>query len=238
MTNLEKLFLYFLLFQSVISVKKIIKVEGNILDNLIQDSGQGRKKLFLIFYVKNCQYCMHSLRVLKNKIVEHFEEEDEITFGVVNLDSQANIWLGIRFNITHIPYIIMIENNKLYHYESQFEESLVLKFINEEKNEEDGADINPPVKFMQKFQIGMNELTEKINSLLIDYGIKFGWNMTMTYIFIFLILIIFVYLESKMINKLKYWMTAKKRNNVKLNEEIKDKNQKQKEENDDKEEEK
>ena len=129
------------LFQIYLSSKKIMVIEGNNIDSAIKNSMEGKSKLFLIFTVKNCPYCSHALKILKEKVVKNFEEEEEIFFGHVDLDNQLNVWLGIRFNITKIPYIILIENNKIFHFESQFEESLVLKFINEEKNLEEGEDI-------------------------------------------------------------------------------------------------
>lgn len=189
------------LFQIYLSSKKIMVIEGNNIDSAIKNSMEGKSKLFLIFTVKNCPYCSHALKILKEKVVKNFEEEEEIFFGHVDLDNQLNVWLGIRFNITKIPYIILIENNKIFHFESQFEESLVLKFINEEKNLEEGEDIPHIVTFMDKFNIAVNELTENLQHLVDKLGIKLTWNNTMTYIVLILFFVCFIYLETKLLDK-------------------------------------
>ena len=121
------------LFQKISPTKKIMYLEGEQLDSQISLSVKTDSKLFLIFYVKNCQYCTHALQILKNKIVKNFEDEDEISFGSINLDEQKNVWQGLRFNVTRIPYIILIEKNKIYKYENTFEEKLVMDFIMKKK---------------------------------------------------------------------------------------------------------
>ena len=60
----------------------------------------------------------------EEQVIKNYEDEDEIEFGSVNLDKQSNVWLGVRFNITKIPFIILIENKRMYKYPEQlFEES-------------------------------------------------------------------------------------------------------------------
>ena len=218
--------LIFCLFQSTFSTKKIMIIEGDNLEIAIKNSIESKFKLFLIFHVHNCGYCTHALKILKEQIVTNFKEEEEIFFGSIDLDNQLNIWLGLRFNISRIPYIILIENNKIYHYESQFEESLVLKFINEEKNVEDGEDIPEPVTFKKKFQIAIKELTENIQGLMKKMGINFGWNSAMTYILLIIIFIIFVYVESKIIERCKHIFKFNKNNNNNVKKKVKNEEKK------------
>ena len=218
--------LLFCLFQIYLSSKKILVIEGNNIDAAIKNSMEGKSKLFLIFTVKNCPYCSHALNILKDKVVKNFEEEEEIFFGHVDLDSQLNVWLGIRFNITKIPYIILIENNKIYHFESQFEEELVLKFINEEKNLEEGEDIPGRVTFMDKFNVAVNELTEHLQHLVNKLGLKITWNNTFTYIILIVFFIFFIYFESKLIDKCRNLFRGKnkeKQINVEKKEEKEEK---------------
>lgn len=217
----------FSLFKSSFSTKKIMIIEGDNLDVAIKNSIESKFKLFLIFHVKNCPYCTRALKVLKEQIVKNFEEEEELFFGSIDLDNQLNIWLGFRFNITKIPYIILIENNKMYHFESQFEESLVLKFINEEKNLEDGENIPEPVTFKTKFKIAVKELTESMEGLMNKIGINVRWNNTMSYILLFIFFFLFVYIESKILEKCKSIFKFNK-NNIN-NSEKKDKNEKKNE---------
>ena len=195
--------LEFYLFGLISSEKKILLIEGDYFDKAIQNAISSNYKLFLIFHVKKCQYCTHSLKVLKNQVIKNYEDDENIFFGSVNLDDQSNVWLGIRFNITKIPYIILIENKRMYHFESQFEESLVVKFINEEKNVEDGLEIPPSVSFRKKFEIAVEELTETIQGTLKKYlGLKM-WSSKMTYILLAFLFVSVIYIESSIINKCK-----------------------------------
>ena len=216
--------IFLCLFKFSFSEKKIVIIEGDNLDLAINNSRDSNFKLFLIFYVKNCPYCTRALKVLKDQVIKNFDEQEDIFFGSVDLDNQLNVWVGLRFNITKIPYIILIENNKMYHYESQFEESLVLKFINEEKNLEDGQGIPNPVTFMKKFEVAVQELTERMQSILNKFGIKINWNNYMTYILLISFLAFFVYVENKIIKGCQKLCSFKKNNkNNNINKVIKEK---------------
>ena len=105
-------FFFFSLFNQTLQLKQIMIYEGDSFDNALQNSIKERKKLFVIFYINHCSYCAHSIKVLKEQVIKNYDDEDEIEFGSVNLDKQSNVWLGVRFNITKIPFIILIENKR------------------------------------------------------------------------------------------------------------------------------
>ena len=114
---------------------------------------------------------------------------------------------------------LLVENNKMYHYESQFEESLVVKFINEEKNVEDGEEIPPAVSFKRKFGIAVEELTETIQGYLNKYLGTKTWSNKMTYILLIMCFIGVIYIESSIINKCK--------NLCKFNKKVKEEDKKE-----------
>ena len=215
------------LFQKISPTKKIMYLEGEQLDSQISLSVKTDSKLFLIFYVKNCQYCTHALQILKNKIVKNFEDEDEISFGSINLDEQKNVWQGLRFNVTRIPYIILIEKNKIYKYENTFEEKLVMDFINEEKNIEDAMDIPPKTTFFSKLKAAVNELSENVEKVLIMFGIKKEWSSKITYVVLFFGLASFIYLENKVIDFFRNLIFNKNKKNNKNNNNIDNKDRKE-----------
>jgi thioredoxin-related protein len=214
---------FFSLFHQTLEIKQIMIYEGDSFDTALQNSIEERKKLFVIFYINHCSYCAHSIKVLKEQVIKNYEDEDEIEFGSVNLDKQSNVWLGVRFNITKIPFIILIENKRMYKYPEQlFEESYVLNFINDEKNFEDSFDIPESVEWGTKLKIVLIEFTQKINenmqSILDKYKIGIQWNNTMTYILLALILIIFIFLESKLLMFIKYMCKFDKFGDIKIDE--------------------
>ena len=197
--NFYIFFIIIILIISSQSKKQIMLLDGDALDSQINLSSKSNTKLFLIFYVEHCIYCSHALKILKEKIVKNFEDEDEISFGVINLDDQKNVWTGLRFNISRIPYVILIEKEKMYYYQNAFEENLVMKFINEEKNEEDALDIPPPSNFFDKLKAVNKELAEKLGLFFEKFGLKKEFANKITYAVIILGFIIFVYIESKII---------------------------------------
>ena len=93
---------------SYISPKQIKIYLGDSFNQDLKTALETRTKLFLIFFAKNCEYCGYAVRVLKEKVVVHYENDNKITFGVVNLDRKDNFWIGLKFNITQIPYIVCL----------------------------------------------------------------------------------------------------------------------------------
>ena len=194
----------FLIFKSTNTKKKIMILEGNAFDEALKNSIEAKSKLFLIFFVNQCPYCEHAINILNDRIIGNYEDEDEINFGIVNLDKSSNVWLGVRFNITRIPFIVLIENKKMYQFQNQFEESIVLKFIEDEKVVEDSMDIPDNFGMMNKINAIIKDITERLKlsmQIIFDkFGIKVKWNITMTYILLFIFFIIIIYLENKLIN--------------------------------------
>ena len=209
------LILISILISSIQSKKNIMILEGDQLDYVIKNSSQSNTKLFLVFHITRCIYCRHALQVLQENIVKNFDEDDPISFGIINLEDQKNIWTGLRFNITKIPYIILIDKDKMYYYQNSFEEKLVMNFIKEEKNIEDALDIPPPVGFFGKLKAAMNELNEKIEVLLGKYGIKKEFSSKICYIIIVLGFISLFYIEYQLIEFCKSLFRKKNKNNNK-----------------------
>ena len=135
--------------------------------------------------------------------IKNFEDEDEIDFATVNLDTRSNLWLGVRFNIKKMPYIILIENKKMYTFEEQFETPAVLKFIENEKNLENSLEVPENFGIWQKTKAIMNEFHERLKITMIytfnKFGIKINWTYTKSYIFVFVFASIIVFIENQII---------------------------------------
>ena len=217
--HIKTLFSLILIFSLIISIKSkkpIMVLEGDQLDYVIKNASITNTKLFLIFYIPSCIYCKHALKVLNDNIKNNFDEKAPISFGIINLENQTNIWTGLRFNITRIPYIILIEKNKMYYYQNSFEEQSVMNFINEEKNIEDALDIPPPVGFLGKLNAAMKELNEKVETYFGKYGIKKEFSSKICYIIIVLGFISLFYIEYQLIEFCKSLFRKKNKNNTKV----------------------
>ena len=200
------------LFSNSLSKKNVMNLEGKEVDKQIKKASESNYKLFLVFYLKNIEYCNFVLKTVKTKIINNFEDEDEISFGTINLSNQYNVWLGLRFNVTRIPYIILIEKNKIYKFEKIFEEKEVMKFINEEKNIEDAFDIPKEITLFSKLKAALNELSSKIERVLEMYGVNKKWSKIISYLTIIFCITSFIYLENKLIDSCKNSCKKKKDN--------------------------
>ena len=190
-------------FISYIFSKEIKIYEGDTFERDLKNFIQTKTKLFLIFFAKNCDYCGYSVRVLKELVVPHYENDDRISFGVINLDRKSNFWIGLKFNITHIPYIILIEDRKMYLFKEQFEENQVINFINEEKNIEDALDIPEDVGLYKKINFFMANVVQKTSDIFIKWGLSVFWSNVLSFILLILVFIYLVYLEHKLLNSVR-----------------------------------
>ena len=78
-------------------------------DNLVQNGNNNR--WLIIFYTERCSFCKQ-IKTMINKIIEEKEFNYDIKFGKVDLET--NLKLQIRFNITRIPYIVLVNHNQMY----------------------------------------------------------------------------------------------------------------------------
>ena len=217
--------LLFLINISSIKSKEINIFEGEAFNQELQKTIESRKKLFIIFFAKNCDYCGYCVRVLKERIVQHYEDNNKISFGVINLDRQSNFWIGYKFNITQIPYIILIEEGKMYHFKEPFEEIKVVQFIDEEKNIEDALDIPDDVGLSQKINFFMAGLIRQISDFFIRFGFTNNTSNILACVLLFIFLVIMIYLEHKLINgirKLIDYFGKRKKNKENNNKDTKD----------------
>lgn len=72
------------------------------------------KKLLLIFYDPNSTYCEEALNIIENDIIKEYNLNSGVEFGKITKDEINNIWLYLQFNVTRIPYIILIKGNYFY----------------------------------------------------------------------------------------------------------------------------
>ena len=91
------------------SPDKIYELNDLLFDYFIREGKIYR--WFIIFYSKTCGHCRRASKEIQ-KIFEDFKHDDTIRFA--KLEAYDNTMTKIRFNITGVPYIILIENNSIY----------------------------------------------------------------------------------------------------------------------------
>ena len=108
-----------------------INLTSSNFDNLVQNGKYNR--WLLIFYTEDCNFCKHII-TLVNKIIEENEFKNDIKFGKVELT--YNLRLQIRFNITKIPFIVLVNNYKMYEMKFLPTEQSLTNFVDSENFDE------------------------------------------------------------------------------------------------------
>ena len=118
--------------------KKILELNNESFNRLVESNKYIKnKKLLVLFYSKNCYNCREAINIISNDIVERYKYDSNIDFGKVDCDLRENIWLNIRFNISRIPYIILIKGNYFYELNSNYDKYELEYFINNIKDKRD-----------------------------------------------------------------------------------------------------
>ena len=118
--------------------KKILELNNESFNRLVESYKYNKyKKLLVIFYTNNCYNCKEAINIITNDIIERYKYDDKIDFGKVDCDLRENIWLNIRFNISRIPYIILIKGNYFYELNSNYDKYELDYFINDIKGKKD-----------------------------------------------------------------------------------------------------
>ena len=158
-----------------------IPLTGSNFDSLVQGGNNGR--WLIIFYAETSKYCK-KLKSLIDKIIEEkkYKSVNNIKFGSVDLD--ANIFLQVRFNITGIPFIYIIENNKMIEIPNFPSEENIIKYIETENFDsfEHTKNFEPDLSFYVFFKRlmvnSLSYLTRKTNQLLKKHNIDYQLGMT------------------------------------------------------------
>lgn len=147
------------------------------------------KKLLIVFYIKNNNYCEHALKTIENEILNDYNLELGVTFGKIDIDSE-NL-LSKRLNITRIPTIILIQGNYYYQLRQKADKYSIKELIELPKD-------NAEKKLIpEKKDIGENLLfIIKITVDFISNGFFsiFKISLNKNIIIFLLILIFFVFL--------------------------------------------
>lgn len=189
----------------IITKKRIIKLTDSSFDLRINNNN--KKKWFIVFYTNTCAYCETTLHILENEILPHYENDTTIEFGIINCND--NTWLPLRFNITYIPYSILIDisTQQMFEYKYYNTFDFITSFIDYEHINLNASSIPPKYTYITRTKIlliqSYNEIKVAITHILQYYNLNINIS---DYILVplFIICIIFVWkIQSLFINKIK-----------------------------------
>ncbi len=217
-------------------IKNYYNLTDSNFDNLVITDNK-KIKWLILFYVQNCKFCHQTIKILEKDIIPHYSKNSDIKFGLIDCDK--NLWLAIRFNLSYTPYVILIENNKLYQFKTFPGKDSFINFIDEEKTIEDSLTIPTSLSKIQKgikvFKGFSSEISKSIQDFLDKKGYKINWKNEYSMILIVVCTILFIVFEFILLvcitkccclNKTNESNDKKKKNKKKKeNEEKKDDNE-------------
>ena len=200
-------------------------------------------KWCIIFYLKTCGHCKRA----KNARDKIFKKVNAPKVRFAQLETEENMITNIRFNITAVPYIVLIENNSMLELEKYPNEENLLNFCqsNFSNFEKEIIPYPKPIGMGKvswiMFRETINSLIHQINYYLKKYGINHQMDFNEFLILAVLLLVIGGFLEYYILSMCmndNYEEEIKKQIElIEKNEKIKkskNKKEKDKQENDDK----
>ena len=165
-------------------------------DSLV-NTNNNKVKWLLLFYVQNCKFCHQTIKIIEKDIIPHYSKNSDIKFGLIDCDK--NLWLAIRFNLSYTPYVVLIENNKLYQFKTFPGKDSFINFIDEEKTIEDSLTIPTSLSNIQKgikiFKGFSSEISKSIQDFLEKKGYTINWKNQYSMILVVVCTILFIVLE-------------------------------------------
>jgi hypothetical protein len=169
---MSKLILLLLLVTFTIS-KNITVINDNNFDEEVQD-GHGKPWL-LIFYLKTCPHCNNANEAMNN--MKESQDFRELNVNLGHIDCSGNIMSCMRFNITRVPYIVYLDKNRMFEFDSLPSEHSLLKFIKEEKTLEGAKDIPPAFSYVGLVFKLLGDTVTIANDFFADNVKKLGYNI-------------------------------------------------------------
>ena len=165
---------------------KIYQLNDLNFDHLIRDGKIYR--WFILFFSKTCGHCRRAKKEI-NKIFQEFKNNGTIRFA--EMEAYDNTLTNVRFNITGVPYIILVENKSIYELDLFPNYDNLKNFIltNFSEVEEELKPLPKKVRFTYVawviFKQTLDSITGSFNNLLKRKGINIKFN---SYVFILTVL--------------------------------------------------
>ena len=159
------------------SSSKIHELNDITFDYIIRDGKIYR--WFIIFYSRSCGHCKRAKKEI-SKIFETYNNISNLRFA--EIEAYQNTVTNIRFNISGVPYMILVENGSMYEMDlfPNYENLKDFIFTNFTEVEGDLKPIPRKVKFAYVAWVilkqTLDDVTNNFNIFLSNKGIKFQFN--------------------------------------------------------------
>jgi thiol-disulfide isomerase/thioredoxin len=190
MFNLSKnIFLFIFLFIPIISYDHWTQVTDETFN---WETTYDNVNWLLFFTNSFCKKCLPVYDLL-NKTMKKYTDK---RIGFVYIDTIKCPWLANRFNVTYLPKIILLEDDLMYNFHSNFNQENIMNFIDKKKPISSASFKPKGAKLKYIYKTYGSLLSHKINVsmqyILDKLHIPLKWNKYFTIFFAFIFLIIFI----------------------------------------------
>ncbi len=166
---------------------KIHDLNDLFFDHYIRDGKIYR--WFILFYSKTCGHCRRAKKEIQ-KLFNDLKNNNTLRFA--QIEAYENTLTNVRFNITGVPYIIIVENNSIYELDlfPNYDNLKNFIFTNFSEVQEELKPLPIKVKFHYVawviFRQTLDSFTNSFNKFINKKGINIKFN---PFVLIFTILI-------------------------------------------------
>ena len=190
---LKNIFLLIFLFLPIITYDHWTQVTDETFN---WETSYDNVNWLLFFTHPNCKKCTPVYDLLNKTMKNYFNKR----IGFVYIDTIKCPWISNRFNVTYVPKIILLEDNLMYIFHSNYNEKNIMNFINKKKPI--GTALPKPkgakLKFIYKTygRILLNKINVSMQFILDKLHIPLKWNKYFTIFFaiIFFIILIIIFI--------------------------------------------
>lgn len=132
----------------------------------------------VMFYVSTCHYCKLGNQMIEKAAKLTEKDGDNISYG--RIECNENIYECLRFNITKVPTIIIIDKGYFFEESNYLTETSLINFIKSEKEVEKGRQLPPVFGYLQFFMRSLQETMIHLNKYMKEFsknklGVDIDW---------------------------------------------------------------
>ena len=157
---------------------ELLELNDSNFDLVIQNGKNNR--WLILFYLQTCYHCSRA-RTIINRILEFQEYKIINNIKFASIEIENNTKTNIRFNISQVPYIILVENNTMFEFDNYANEKNLINFI-----ETNFTNVTNELKsfpsrnifkyYYKKFDNSLTFVLEEVNTFLKSKNINFKFN--------------------------------------------------------------
>ena len=186
---LKNIFLLIFLFLPIITYDHWTQVTDETFN---WETSYDNVNWLLFFTHPNCKKCTPVYDLLNKTMKNYFNKR----IGFVYIDTIKCPWISNRFNVTYVPKIILLEDNLMYIFHSNYNEKNIMNFIDKKKPIESALPKpkGAKLKFIYKTygRILLNKINVSMQFILDKLHIPLKWNKYFTIFFVIIFLIILI----------------------------------------------